>query len=90
MKHSHILNYKNTLYYLCLLVVLVVSSCTTKPKSDVDTPEYHYKAGMRQIEMNQYSDALTSFQRAVDLDKKFVPGYGGLGLAHAPGKYEGC
>ena len=83
MKHSHILDYKNTLYYLCLLVVLVVSSCTTKPKSDVDTPEYHYKAGMRQIEMNQYSDALTSFQRAVDLDKKFVPGYGGLGLAHA-------
>ena len=52
-------------------------------QSDVDTPEYHYKAGMRAIDNNDYQQAMKSFQRSVDLDSKFALGFGGLGLANA-------
>jgi tetratricopeptide (TPR) repeat protein len=71
-------------HYLYLtLTILLLTGCSQKPQSDVDTPEYHFKAGMRAVESGNYSAALTSFQRSVDLDKKFAPGYCGLGLAHA-------
>lgn len=63
--------------------LMFLSACATKPQSDVDTPEYHYKAGMRAIENNDYPQAIKSFQRSIDLDGKFALGYGGLGLAHA-------
>jgi len=77
--------YKHFIYsgFIVVGLVLALSSCTTKPKSDIDTPEYHYKAGMRQVEMRQYSDAKMSFQRSTDLDKKFTPGYCGMALADA-------
>ena len=63
--------------------LLLITSCATKPQSDVDTPEYHFRSGMRSIDTGNYDAALNSFQRALDLDKKFVPGYAGLGLANA-------
>ena len=66
-----------------LLILLFLAACATKPASDVDTPEYHYKAGMRAIENEDFQQAIKSFQRSIDLDKKFALGYGGLGLAHA-------
>jgi tetratricopeptide (TPR) repeat protein len=66
------------IYSLLLLV-----ACATAPESDVDTPEYHFKAGMRAIDNADYQQAIKSFQRSVDLDRKFALGYGGLGLAHA-------
>ena len=68
---------------LSILALLLMSACATKPQSDVDTPEYHYKAGMRAIENEDYQQAIKSFQRSVDLDKKFALGFGGLGLANA-------
>ena len=68
---------------LPILSLLILAACATKPQSDVDTPEYHFKAGMRAIENTDYDQALKSFQRSIDLDKKFALGYGGLGLAHA-------
>ena len=66
-----------------IIALIFIVSCGTKPQSDVDTPEYHYKAGMRAIENADFQQAIKSFQRSVDLDKKFALGYGGLGLAHA-------
>ena len=68
---------------LVLPLLLVSYSCGPKARSqsDVDTPEYHYKAGMRYIETEEYSSAIKSFQRSVDLDKKFALGWAGLGLA---------
>ena len=53
-------------YYLVRLVPAVyilayISSCAVKPASDLDSPDYHYKAGMRHVEMGQYTEALTSF-----------------------------
>ena len=62
---------------------LHLPGCAVKPASEMDNPEYHHKAGMRHVEMKQYEDALKSFQRAVDLDKKFAPAYAGMGVAHA-------
>lgn len=66
-----------------LLFVLFMAACSQKPQSDVDTPQYHYRAGMRLVEKGEYTSALSSFQRSVDLDRKFALGYGGLGLTHA-------
>lgn len=68
---------------LPIFALLLIAGCATKPQSDVDTPEYHYRAGMRAIDNEDYQQAVKSFQRSVDLDKKFALGYGGLGLAHA-------
>ena len=64
-------------------ILIYISACAVKPASDLDSPEYHHKAGMRHVEMGQYNDALTSFNRATDLDKKFAPAYAGMGIAHA-------
>lgn len=74
---------KHLLFTLPVLSLLMVAACSTKPESDVDTPEYHYKAGMRAIENGDFMQAVKSFERSVDLDRKFALGYGGLGLAHA-------
>ena len=63
--------------------LLLVGGCATKPQSDVDTPEYHFRAGMRAVDSGNYDAALNSFQRALDLDKKFVTALAGLGLANA-------
>ncbi|MFQ6615624.1 MAG: S-layer homology domain-containing protein [Fidelibacterota bacterium] len=63
-------------------VLLTLYNCGPKvtSQSDVDTPEYHYRAGMRYLEDEDYASAIRSFQRSVDLDKKFAPGWAGLGL----------
>ncbi len=65
-------------------LLLLVTACGPKAtsQSDVDTPEYHYRAGMRYLENEDYQSAIRSFQRAVDLDKKFAPGWAGLGLSY--------
>ena len=49
----------------------------------MDTPEYHFRSGMRSVDTGNYDAALNSFQRALDLDKEFVSAYAGLGLANA-------
>ena len=64
-------------------ILFYISACAVKPASDLDSPEYHHKAGMRHVEMGQYNEALTSFNRATDLDKKFAPAYAGMGIAYA-------
>ena len=66
-----------------LSMLIYISSCAVKPASDLDSPEYHHKAGMRHVEMGQYTEALTSFNRATDLPKTFAPAYAGMRIAHA-------
>ena len=75
--------FKKYASHISFLTLLLIVSCATKPQSDVDTPEYHFKAGMRAIDNEDYQQSITSFQRSVDLDSKFALGYGGLGLANA-------
>ena len=64
-------------------LLILVSACAVKPSSDMDSPEYHHKAGMRHIEMGEYQKSLTSFERAIALDKKFAPAHAGMGIAYA-------
>ena len=80
VSYTHLRAHETVLDLVCRLLLV---SCATKPQSDVDTPEYHFKAGMRAIENEDYQQSITSFQRSIDLDSKFALGYGGLGLANA-------
>ena len=34
---------------ISVFILLFLVACATKPESDVDTPEYHFKAGIRAI-----------------------------------------
>jgi hypothetical protein len=52
-------------------------------QSDLDTPEYHYRLGLRSLNNGDYKTASTAFQRSVDLDRKFARGWSGLGLTKA-------
>lgn len=72
----------NKLLTLTAGFLLMLGACSQKPASNVDTPEYHFSAGMRLVEQGQYADAIKSFDRAVALKKKFAPGYGGLAIAY--------
>ena len=76
MKRIHFIFYAFT-------ALLFIGGCATKPQSDVDTPEYHFRAGMRAVDSGDHNGALNSFQRALDLDKKFIAAYAGIGLANA-------
>lgn len=74
-----------TFLFLSVMVLYGLSGCAPKAvsQSDLDTPEYHYRLGVRSLDSGDYATALTAFQRSVDLDKKFARGWGGLGLTQA-------
>jgi len=74
---------RNMIAISTLLFLLFISACAVKPNSDMDSPEYHTKAGMRHIELGEYQSSLTSFDRAMALDKKFAPAHAGMGIAYA-------
>lgn len=70
---------------LFIALSFVVIGCAPKAvsQSDLDTPEYHYRLGVRSLDNGDYQTALTAFQRSIDLDKKFARGWSGLGLTKA-------
>ena len=70
---------------LPLFILGIFSGCSREiaPESDLDTPIYHYKAGLRAVDRGDYHSAKSSFEHSIALDKKFALGYGGLGLTYA-------
>lgn len=64
-------------------VILVLAGCAkpAPPTSVMDTPEYHYKTGLKYLDRDQIDDAMKSFDRATALDPKSPLGYIGKGLA---------
>ncbi len=73
-------------YFALIMAVaaLVITGCSPKiaPSTSVlDSPEYHYKQGLKYLDKDQLDDALKSFERAVALDPKSPLGYIGKGLA---------
>jgi tetratricopeptide (TPR) repeat protein len=72
---------------ICVLIValvLLVAGCSKKvapPLSVMDSPEYHYRNGLKYFDSDQLDDALKSFDRAIALDPKFSLAYIGKGLA---------
>ena len=70
---------------LSIGILYGLTGCAPKAvsQSDLDTPEYHYRLGVRSLDNGDYQTALTAFQRSVDLDKRFARGWSGLGLTQA-------
>ena len=79
---------KNIFLHIILfsLLLLLGTSCSKKPvvepQSQLDNPEYHYQSGMDQLKNENYSDALSSLNRSIQLDKNFGAGYGALSLVY--------
>ncbi len=72
------------LMLLVAVLAFVVAGCGPKiapPTSVLDTPEYHYKNGLKYLDKDQIDDAMKSFDRAIALDPKSPLGYIGKGLA---------
>lgn len=74
---------KFLLAQITMVMIFFMSGCALKPSSDMDSPEYHHKAGMRHLDMGKYQSAVNSFSRAIELDKRFALSYAGLGIAYA-------
>jgi Tfp pilus assembly protein PilF len=65
-------------------LAVVAVGCGPKiapPTSVMDTPEYHYKNGLKYLDNDQIDDAMKSFDRAIALAPKSPLGYIGKGLA---------
>ncbi len=56
---------------------------TRKAGGHMDTPEVHYKQGMKYFDQDQIVKAEEEFNLANSLDKKFGPAYAGLALTTA-------
>lgn len=74
---------------ICLVsitAVLVLASCAPKARKAggyMDTPEAHYKQGMKYWDQSQYAKAEEEFNLAKSLDPKFAPAFSGLALTTA-------
>jgi Tfp pilus assembly protein PilF len=69
---------------LVAALAIVAVGCGPKiapPTSVMDTPEYHYKNGLKYLDNDQIDDAMKSFDRAIALAPKSPLGYIGKGLA---------
>jgi tetratricopeptide (TPR) repeat protein len=74
---------KRLMLFAAILAV-VIAGCGPKiapPTSVMDTPEYHYKNGLKYLDKDQIDEAMKYFDRAVALDPKSPLGYIGKGLA---------
>jgi hypothetical protein len=74
---------KRLMLVVAALAVVAVG-CGPKiapPTSVMDTPEYHYKNGLKYLDNDQIDDAMKSFDRAIALAPKSPLGYIGKGLA---------
>jgi tetratricopeptide (TPR) repeat protein len=72
------------LIWLVAVLAVAIAGCGPKavPSTSVmDTPEYHYKNGLKYLDKDQIDEAQKSFDRAIALDPKSPLGYIGKGLA---------
>lgn len=80
---THISGFGNYLVILCALAVIVGCAKTRKPGGHMDTPEAHYKQGMKYWDLDQYVKAEEEFKLAQSLDPKFAPAVSGMALTTA-------
>src|SRR4030067_629253 len=73
----------NPLVLVLAALIMVARGCAKPAPSTsvMDTPEYHYKNGLKYLDRDQIDDAMKSFDRAISLDPKSPLGYIGKGLA---------
>ena len=55
---------------------------TLTPGGLMDTPQAHYTEGKRLLKLGEVNEARKEFNRAIQLDKKYAPGYEGMGLVY--------
>ncbi len=67
----------------CVLALMVGCAKTRKAGGHMDTPETHYKQGMKYWDMDQFVKAEEEFTLAQSLDPKFAPAVAGLALTTA-------
>ncbi|MCD6578836.1 S-layer homology domain-containing protein [bacterium] len=80
---------KNKVLLLFFVVLLVFAGCkkqVIKPESVLDTPENHYRMGVRLLDNNKLPDAFTEFDRAIKMNRKSAWGYLGMSLYYGAGK----
>ena len=86
------MNYKNLLFVIAGLCLLVLSACGPKalaPEAELDTPMHHVKNGNKMLKAGKIDGAFREFNRAKELDPKYSPAYVGLGLVYGlKGEYK--
>ncbi len=86
------MNFKNLLFVIAGLCLLVLSACGPKamaPEAELDTPMHHVKNGNKMLKAGKIDAAFREFNRAKELDPKYSPAYVGLGLVYGlKGEYE--
>jgi tetratricopeptide (TPR) repeat protein len=67
------------------VALVLLSGCakTRKAGGHMDTPETHYKQGMKYWDAGEYAKAEEEFKLATSLDPKFAPAVSGLALTTA-------
>ena len=58
---------------IAAMFALLVAGCGPKiapPTSVMDSPEYHYRNGLKYLDSDRIDDAMRSFDRAIALDPK--------------------
>ncbi len=76
-------HFKPILVVTAVIALLVAGCGGTKiapPTSIMDSPDYHYRSGLKYLDANKLDDAMHEFDRAVALDPKSSLGYIGKGL----------
>ena len=66
--------------------IVIWAGCGPKPvkeQSLLDTPDNHYRQGLRELDANNLDRAAEEFNRATALDPKYPGGYAGMGLVLA-------
>lgn len=74
------------LLILCLLAGMLAAGCAPQlrtPQGPLDTPEHHYKVGMRAVDDGDMKAAADSFDLALSLDNEFGPAMAAKGLVLA-------
>ncbi len=67
----------------CALALMVGCAKIRKAGGHMDTPEAHYKQGMKYWDLDQFTKAEEEFKLAESLDPKFAPAIAGLALTTA-------
>ncbi len=75
-----------------LVTVFIIAGCGPKPiqkESLLDTPQNHYKQGLRELHNGNFTSATLEFDRAMALDPKYPGGYVGKSLiANSKKQYD--
>ena len=77
---------KFTVLSLILIMAVLFAGCskkTIKPESILDTPDNHFRQGMRMFDRGDYKGAWDEFDRANKMNDKFPEAYGGKALIFA-------